>query len=186
MEQSHIDRCNEIIPTIVKAFPGWDFEVHIPEESWTYQNFLKRDSAGGLVRFIVVEVVEGSEDASDEDFRDWCVEIVENAIGDLKSVQHAIENFSPRHPHDEIRVSMMQDDLLLDVDGDPIEIGDKVLIADSEERFEGTVVDRLFGGEKFDVLHTYTVECKYGTQDYDPEMVTLLEKGEPEDDEDGG
>ena len=93
MDKAHLARCNRLIPTIVKAFPEWDLLVHIPEERWTYEGFSCRDSADPLVRFVVIEVVEGSEDASDEEFRDRCVELVENIIGDLRAVSDAIGNF---------------------------------------------------------------------------------------------
>ena len=110
----------------MKAFPQWDFLIHIPEEEWTSEWLLnaKPGEVDGCMRYVAVELIEGSEGYPDEGFRDRCVELVENIIADLRSVSDAIGGF----------------------EDEKIEVGDSVLVTgEDEERFEGTVVDALNG-----------------------------------------
>lgn len=83
MTQEHIARCNALIPFAVKAIPSWDLLVHIPEEEWSYDAFCKPDSACSLVRWIVIEMVEGSQDATDENLVNMMIVLLGKGMEDI-------------------------------------------------------------------------------------------------------
>lgn len=157
MEQSHIDRCNRFIPAIVKAFPEWDLLVPLAEDDLSFESVSSVKNCDGLVQWVVTELVEGSEEASEEGLRDKMISLLNSMISDLERVEDALD---PKiFPN-----------------------GAVVRVSEGEESFEG-VVEKTISIEEAPRsrgILGYIVVGKKGSQFYRREDVALIhEEGAP-------
>lgn len=157
MEKAHIDRCNRLIPGIVKSWPEWDILCGgMADEDMTYDGFRQTTfkECSPLLRIVIIDLVEGSEDATDEDLKDRMGTLLLGIIDDLEKVWEGLSL-----PSEEIEV------------GDTVYISDP---SDPKDDFEG-VVKGIIGREN--PSPAYVVDGgRYGRQPFDRSYIQLISK----------
>jgi hypothetical protein len=156
MEKTHIDRCDRLIPGIVKSWPNWDILCGgMADEDMTYEGFRQTTfkECSPLLRIVILDLVEGSEDAPDEVLKNKMGTLLLGIIDDLEKVREGLSLPSE------------------------IEIGDTVYISDpsdSKDDFEGIVKD-IIGREN--PSPAYVVDGgRYGRQPFDRSNIQLVSK----------
>lgn len=157
MEKAHIDRCDGLIPGIVKSWPEWDILCGgMADEDMTYEGFRQTTfkECSPLLRIVILDLVEGSEDATDEDFKDRMGTLLLGIIDDLEKVRKG-----------------------LSLPSEKIEVGDTVYVSDSsdpKDDFEG-IVKGIIGREN--PSPAYVVDGgRYGRQPFDRSNIQLVSK----------
>jgi len=156
MEKTHIDRCDRLIPGIVKSWPYWDILCGgMADEDMTHEGFRHATfkECSPLLRIVILDLVEGSEDVPDADLKDKMGTLLLGIIDDLEKVRKGLSLLSE------------------------IEIGDTVYVSDPsdpKDDFEGIVKD-IVGREN--PSPAYVVDGgRYGRQLFDRSNIQLVSK----------